>query len=170
MAIPFPPSRPPLFEIETDKSNMEIEAFDEGTLLRIDAPEGVRISPAAARIEVEAGGRATVTLEAAGEAPDEKRVSSLALLNRENYINQGALPAMRHLGDQPAVATRLLRIADTKPGPNDAESWADRLNARRATALKALEGDELALYEDLEGPEMDAMLEKLAQLAAAPEQ
>ena len=30
----------PLFEIETDKSNMEIEAFDEGTLLRIDAPEG----------------------------------------------------------------------------------------------------------------------------------
>ena len=25
----------PLFEIETDKSNMEIEAFDEGTLLRI---------------------------------------------------------------------------------------------------------------------------------------
>ena len=30
----------PLFEIETDKSNMEIEAFDEGTLLRIDAAEG----------------------------------------------------------------------------------------------------------------------------------
>ena len=28
----------PLFEIETDKSNMEIEAFEEGTLLRIDAP------------------------------------------------------------------------------------------------------------------------------------
>ncbi len=33
----------PLFEIETDKSNMEIEAFDEGTLLRIDAPEGVTV-------------------------------------------------------------------------------------------------------------------------------
>ena len=33
----------PLFEIETDKSNMEIEAFDEGTLLRIDAPEGATV-------------------------------------------------------------------------------------------------------------------------------
>jgi pyruvate dehydrogenase E2 component (dihydrolipoamide acetyltransferase) len=33
----------PLFEIETDKSNMEIEAFDEGTLLRIDAPVGVTV-------------------------------------------------------------------------------------------------------------------------------
>src|SRR3972149_6576862 len=33
----------PLFEIETDKSNMEIEAFDEGTLLRILAPEGTTV-------------------------------------------------------------------------------------------------------------------------------
>jgi pyruvate dehydrogenase E2 component (dihydrolipoamide acetyltransferase) len=33
----------PLFEIETDKSNMEIEAFDEGTLLRVDAPEGATV-------------------------------------------------------------------------------------------------------------------------------
>ena len=33
----------PLFEIETDKSNMEIEAFDEGTLLRIDTPEGATV-------------------------------------------------------------------------------------------------------------------------------
>ncbi len=33
----------PLFEIETDKSNMEIEAFDEGALLRIDAPEGATV-------------------------------------------------------------------------------------------------------------------------------
>ena len=33
----------PLFEIETDKSNMEIEAFDEGSLLRIDAPEGATV-------------------------------------------------------------------------------------------------------------------------------
>ena len=33
----------PLFEIETDKSNMEIEAFDEGVLLRIDAPVGATV-------------------------------------------------------------------------------------------------------------------------------
>jgi pyruvate dehydrogenase E2 component (dihydrolipoamide acetyltransferase) len=30
----------PLFEIETDKSNMEVEAFDEGTLLRVVVGEG----------------------------------------------------------------------------------------------------------------------------------
>jgi pyruvate dehydrogenase E2 component (dihydrolipoamide acetyltransferase) len=33
----------PLFEIETDKSNMEIEAFDEGVLLRVDAPVGATV-------------------------------------------------------------------------------------------------------------------------------
>jgi hypothetical protein len=80
------------------------------------------------------------SLEASGEPADEPRVNALAVFNRENYINNGALPAMRHLGDQEAVAARLLRIADTKPGPDDTASWVERLNARRATALKALEG------------------------------
>jgi hypothetical protein len=80
------------------------------------------------------------SIEASGEKVDEARVNSLALYNRENYINQGALPAMRHLGDQQAVATRLLAIADTKPGASDAKAWVERLNARRATALNALEG------------------------------
>ena len=75
-----------------------------------------------------------------GEQVDEKRVNSVALYNRESYINQGALPSMHHLADQEDVATRLLAIADTKPGPTDAEAWVERLNARRATALKALEG------------------------------
>jgi dihydrolipoyl dehydrogenase len=32
-----------LFEIETDKSVMDVEAFDEGTLLRIVAPEGASV-------------------------------------------------------------------------------------------------------------------------------
>ncbi|MEW6225184.1 MAG: biotin/lipoyl-containing protein, partial [Chloroflexota bacterium] len=32
-----------LFEIETDKSTMEVEAFDEGVLLRIVAPEGATV-------------------------------------------------------------------------------------------------------------------------------
>jgi len=80
------------------------------------------------------------SIEASGEKADDKRVNSLALYNRENYINQGALPAMRHLGDQPIVASRLLGIADTKPGKGDAKAWVERLDARRATALKALEG------------------------------
>ncbi len=80
------------------------------------------------------------SLEAAGEPADDKRVTALALFNRENYINQGALTAMQHLADREVVATRLLRIADTKPGPNDQKAWVERLNARRATALRALEG------------------------------
>ena len=80
------------------------------------------------------------SLEASGEPADEKRVTALALFNRENYINQGALTAMRHLADQEVVTTRLLRIADTKPGPGDQKAWVERLNARRATALRALEG------------------------------
>ena len=67
-------------------------------------------------------------------------MNALAVFNRENYINQGALTAMKHLADQEEVTTRLLRIADTKPGPDDGKAWVERLNARRATALKALEG------------------------------
>ncbi len=80
------------------------------------------------------------SMSESGESIDEKRVSAVALFNRENYINQGALPSMHHLAGQEAVAARLLAIADTKPGPNDAKAWVERLNARRATALKALEG------------------------------
>jgi hypothetical protein len=82
----------------------------------------------------------TESIEASGEQADAQRVNALALYNRENYINQGALPAMRHLGDQELVAARLLRVADTKSGKDDAQAWVERLNARRATALKALEG------------------------------
>ncbi|MFW2388993.1 MAG: hypothetical protein ACN4G0_11690 [Polyangiales bacterium] len=80
------------------------------------------------------------SIEASGEKADNARVNALALYNRENYINQGALPAMKHLGEQPLVSTRLLAIADTKPGSSDTKAWAERLNARRAVALKALEG------------------------------
>jgi len=80
------------------------------------------------------------SLEASGEPVDDARINQLALYNRENYINTGALPAMRHLGDQEVVSTRLLQIADTKPGADDPKAWVDRLDARRATALKALDG------------------------------
>ncbi len=85
-------------------------------------------------------GQIRKSIEASGEKADERHVDSLALYNRENYINQGALPAMRHLGEQAVVATRLLRIADTRPGDSDGKAWVQRLNARRATALKALDG------------------------------
>jgi len=32
-----------LFEIETDKSNMDVEAFDDGVLLRIVVPTGMTV-------------------------------------------------------------------------------------------------------------------------------
>ncbi len=86
------------------------------------------------------GDQIRASLEASGEEADAQRVAALALYNRESYLNQGVIAAMHHLGDQEMVATRLLRIADTKPGPNDPQAWVERLNARRATALKALEG------------------------------
>ncbi|MGB5264970.1 MAG: hypothetical protein WBN30_00150, partial [Polyangiales bacterium] len=65
------------------------------------------------------------SLKASGEQVDPARVSSLALYNRENYINQGALPAMQHLGEQALVSSRLLAIADTKAGADDPTAWVE---------------------------------------------
>jgi pyruvate dehydrogenase E2 component (dihydrolipoamide acetyltransferase) len=60
----------PLFEIETDKSNMEIEAFDEGTLLRIDAPEGATVPVEAIVAWIgQPGEELPVPAAAAGAAP-----------------------------------------------------------------------------------------------------
>lgn len=80
------------------------------------------------------------SLSSQGQDSNENRVVAAALLNRENFINQGSIPAMKYLADQRVVADRLLRIADTKPGSSDPAAWAERLNARRTTALQALEG------------------------------
>lgn len=80
------------------------------------------------------------SMEAAGEPVDDAQISAVAVYNRENYINNGALPAMKYLADQEVVSSRLLRIADTKPGPEDSKAWVERLDTRRANALRALEG------------------------------
>jgi len=77
----------PLFEIETDKSNMEIEAFDEGVLLRIDAAVGATVPVDAIvawigepgedlpAVEAAAGGPAPAAASAAPRtlAPDAPR-------------------------------------------------------------------------------------------------
>jgi len=66
-----------------------------------------------------------------GQKADAARVDKTALLNRNRFIDQGAVPAMKHLADQPEVAGRLLAIASNKD-----PALADR----RTRALQALEG------------------------------
>jgi hypothetical protein len=70
-------------------------------------------------------------MKAAGQKADPARVAKAAELNRENFIDNGALPALKYVADQPEVATRLLEIASHKD---------PRLTDRRTRALQALEG------------------------------
>ena len=64
---------------------------------------------------------------------DENRVNAIAALNRENFINDGALPAMKTLAAEAVVAERLLAIASIA-------STADHMVERRKRALQAMEG------------------------------
>ncbi len=70
-------------------------------------------------------------LGSAGGAGDAARIEKTAELNREKFIDDGAIPAMAYLADQPEVGARLLAIASDK---NPA------LTERRTRALQALEG------------------------------
>lgn len=65
---------------------------------------------------------------------DQNRVNAIATLNRESFITQGALPAMKHLASEGVVAERLIAIA---MNPDTSEAMV----ARRQTALQALEGN-----------------------------
>ncbi len=69
-----------------------------------------------------------------GRAVNEARVTEVATFNRESFLNDGALPAMKFLADQPAVAGRLLEIA------SQASAEGELLSERRKRALMALEG------------------------------
>jgi HEAT repeat protein len=64
-------------------------------------------------------------------AKDAAKIDKMARINRDKFIVEGALSAMKYLADQPAVANRLLQIAAT-----DAAELADR----RTRALQAMEG------------------------------
>jgi hypothetical protein len=70
--------------------------------------------------------------EASGEKPDDERVLKAAILNQAKFIDEGAIPAMKHLASEPQVADRLLAIAARKEAV---------LAARRTRALQALEGN-----------------------------
>jgi hypothetical protein len=70
-------------------------------------------------------------MKASNAKVDKARVDKAAELNRENFISNGAIPAMKYLADVPEVGKRLLEIASNK---NKA------LEDRRTRALQALEG------------------------------
>jgi len=76
-------------------------------------------------------GQINAQLAASGQKADATRVEKTALLNRDKFIDEGVIPAMRHLADQPEIANRLLAIAKD---PNPA------LAVRRTRALQALQG------------------------------
>ncbi len=64
---------------------------------------------------------------------EEARIDAAAVLNRENFITLGALPAMKHLNHERVVQDRLLEIAQL--------SGTDEPTAtRRQKALQAMEG------------------------------
>lgn len=75
---------------------------------------------------------------ASGRTLDEAHLVTTTELNREQFINQGALPAMHNLGDQAPVQARLMEIAQqtTAALPTTPRALEDR----RVTALQALEG------------------------------
>ncbi len=117
------------------------------------------------------------TLTRDGNEPDAARVQLTAALNREKFINDGALPAMRFLADQPAVAERLLQIAET-PTPAGLEGEVrEGFEARRARALAALEGKTtpeqvgrllaLATGADVPLPVRDLAFNRLADAGSA---
>lgn len=72
-------------------------------------------------------------IEKSGKAADPATVKAAAALNRDNFINEGALPAMKWLADEPAVKQRLLVLASM---PIAGEAGTQR----RMRALQALEG------------------------------
>lgn len=71
---------------------------------------------------------------AASQQPiDEGRVTAAATQTREIFINDGVLPALKSVADQPVATQRLLAIAGTRGAD-------EQLVERRKRALMALEG------------------------------
>jgi hypothetical protein len=75
-----------------------------------------------------------LTTQNPDEKPDAKRVEAIAVLNREKFITEGALPAMKYMADQEQVRTRLIELAAIR---SDNQFVVER----RVKALQALEGN-----------------------------
>ncbi|MCA9529242.1 MAG: hypothetical protein KC543_03810 [Myxococcales bacterium] len=77
----------------------------------------------------------------AGEpAADEAQVEQAATLNRENFINQGALRALQELAGEPEARARLLAVATQAPPKDTPADQAEVLDERRQQALRSLQG------------------------------
>ena len=76
-----------LFEIETDKSNMDVEAFDDGVLLKVLAPEGATVPVNAVCAWIGAAG------EAVPEVADEPVPAAAAETPVAQPAAAGAAPA-----------------------------------------------------------------------------
>ena len=79
--------------------------------------------------------KATLRQQAAAQnlKLDEAKLDKAALKNRDSFINDGVIPAMKWLADEPLVKKRLLAVAQT---PAAGEAGA----TKRVHALQALEG------------------------------
>ena len=75
-----------------------------------------------------------------GEVSDD-RVTNIAVVNREKFMNEGAFPAMKHLASVDAVRGRLLEVALASPPADFPAGAKEAINLRRQKALQALEGN-----------------------------
>ncbi|MFT5354455.1 MAG: hypothetical protein ACI9KE_001660 [Polyangiales bacterium] len=81
------------------------------------------------------------SLESQGREADDGRVTNIALVNREGFINTGAIPAMKHLAGVEAVRNRLMVIALAAPSAEMNATSQEAINTRRQRALMALQGN-----------------------------
>jgi hypothetical protein len=81
------------------------------------------------------------SLQEQGREVDDARITLIAEINRENFINEGALPAMKHLASEEVVRNRLMEIARQAPPAGTDAVLAEAANLRRQKALQALEGN-----------------------------
>lgn len=78
-------------------------------------------------------GKIKEQITSGGAAADDAKIAKVAELNRQNFIVDGSIPAMKYLADQKEVSDRLLEIASTS-------STDQKVTDRRTRALQALEG------------------------------
>ncbi|OUW16362.1 MAG: pyruvate dehydrogenase complex dihydrolipoamide acetyltransferase [Opitutales bacterium TMED158] len=91
-------------EIETDKATMELEAFDEGTLLKQIAPVGAEV-PVGSPIAAIGEAGESVEIDSSPNAPSPKSESPSATAPEESLPNASAVTPIETDVDQPSAAS-----------------------------------------------------------------